>query len=33
MATMAAENLVAALQGRMPRNPVNPEVLDMKGRR
>ena len=33
MATMAAENLVAALQGRMPRNPVNPEVLDLKGRR
>ena len=33
MATMAAENLVAALQGRMPRNPVNPEVLDVKGRR
>ena len=28
MATIAAENLVAALQGRMPRNPVNPEVLD-----
>ena len=28
MATTAAENLVAALQGRMPRNPVNPEVLD-----
>jgi glyoxylate reductase len=33
MATMAAENLVAALQGRMPRNPVNPEVLDRNGRR
>jgi glyoxylate reductase len=33
MATMAAENLIAALQGRMPRNPVNPEVLDAKGRR
>jgi glyoxylate reductase len=33
MATIAAENLVAALQGRMPRNPVNPEVLDVKGRR
>jgi glyoxylate reductase len=33
MATMAAENLVAALQGRMPRNPVNPEALDVKGRR
>jgi glyoxylate reductase len=32
MATMAAENLVAALQGRMPRNPVNPEVLDQKSR-
>jgi len=32
MATMAAENLVAALQGRMPRNPVNPEVLDQKRR-
>lgn len=28
MATVAAENLIAALQGRMPRNPVNPEVLD-----
>ncbi|NIN66411.1 MAG: D-glycerate dehydrogenase [Anaerolineae bacterium] len=28
MASIAAENLVAALQGRMPRNPVNPEVLD-----
>ncbi len=28
MATMAAENLVAGLQGRMPRNPVNPEALD-----
>jgi len=33
MATMAAENLVAALQGRMPRNPVNPEALDVKGLR
>jgi glyoxylate reductase len=33
MATMAAENLIAGLQGRMPRNPVNPEVLDKKGRR
>jgi glyoxylate reductase len=33
MATMAAENLVAGLQGRMPRNPVNPEVFDQKGRR
>jgi glyoxylate reductase len=33
MATMAAENLVAGLQGRMPRNPVNPEVFDSKGRR
>ncbi len=30
MATLAAENLVAGLQGRMPRNPVNPEVLDLK---
>lgn len=30
MATMAAENLIAALQGRMPRNPVNPEVLDRR---
>jgi glyoxylate reductase len=33
MATMAAENLVAGLQGRMPRNPVNPEVFDSKRRR
>jgi glyoxylate reductase len=33
MATMAAENLVAGLQGRMPRNPVNPEVFDSKERR
>jgi len=33
MATMAAENLVAGLQGRMPRNPVNPEVFDRKERR
>jgi glyoxylate reductase len=32
MATMAAENLVAGLQGRMPRNPVNPEVFDSKER-
>jgi glyoxylate reductase len=30
MATMAAENLVAGLQGRMPRNPVNPEVFDSR---
>lgn len=30
MATMAAENLIAGLQGRMPRNPVNPEVLDRR---
>jgi glyoxylate reductase len=30
MATIAAENLIAALQGRMPRNPVNPEVLDRR---
>jgi glyoxylate reductase len=30
MSILAAENLVAALQGRMPRNPVNPEVLDVK---
>lgn len=30
MATMAAENLIAGLQGRMPRNPVNPEALDRK---
>ena len=30
MATLAAENLIAALQGRMPRNPVNPEVLDKR---
>ncbi len=28
MATLAAENLVAALQGRRPPNPVNPEVLE-----
>lgn len=27
MATLAAENLVAVLQGRRPPNPVNPEVL------
>jgi glyoxylate reductase len=33
MATMAAENLAAGLQGRMPRNPVNPEVFDGKERR
>jgi glyoxylate reductase len=33
MATMAAENLIAGLQGRMPRNPVNPEVFDERGRR
>jgi glyoxylate reductase len=30
MATMAAENLIAGLQGRMPRNPVNPEALDKR---
>ena len=30
MATLAGENLIAALQGRMPRNPVNPEVLDKR---
>ncbi len=30
MATMAAENLIAGLQGRMPRNPVNPEALDRR---
>jgi glyoxylate reductase len=30
MSILAAENLVAGLQGRMPRNPVNPEVLDLK---
>lgn len=28
MAEIAVENLIAGLQGRMPRNPVNPEVLD-----
>jgi glyoxylate reductase len=28
MATMAAENLIAALSGKRPPNPVNPEVLD-----
>ena len=28
MAEIAAENLIAGLQGRMPRNPVNPEVFD-----
>lgn len=33
MATMAAENLVAGLQGRMPRNPVNPEVFDRRAQR
>lgn len=27
MATMAAENLIAVLAGRMPPNPVNPEVM------
>jgi lactate dehydrogenase-like 2-hydroxyacid dehydrogenase len=27
MATLAAENLVAVLQGKRPPNPVNPEVL------
>ncbi|HON72278.1 MAG TPA: NAD(P)-dependent oxidoreductase [bacterium] len=27
MATMAAENLLAVLAGRMPPNPVNPEVM------
>jgi glyoxylate reductase len=30
MAEIAAENLVAGLQGRMPRNPVNPEALDSR---
>jgi glyoxylate reductase len=30
MAEIAVENLVAGLQGRMPRNPVNPEVLDSR---
>lgn len=30
MAVMAAENLIAGLQGRMPRNPVNPEALDIR---
>lgn len=29
MATLAAENLVAVLQGKRPSNPVNPEVLKM----
>ncbi|MDR7404826.1 MAG: NAD(P)-dependent oxidoreductase, partial [Armatimonadota bacterium] len=28
MATLAAENLVAVLQGRRPPTPVNPEVLE-----
>jgi len=28
MATLAAENLVAVLQGKRPPNPVNPEVLE-----
>jgi len=27
MAVMAAENLLAVLEGRRPANPVNPEVL------
>jgi glyoxylate reductase len=31
MATLAAENLVAALAGRRPPNPVNPEVLPLQG--
>jgi glyoxylate reductase len=31
MATLAAENLVAVLQGRRPPNPVNPEVLKVQG--
>ena len=30
MATMAAENLIAALSGQRPTNPVNPEVLEKK---
>ena len=30
MAEIAAENLIAGLQGRMPRNPVNPEALDKR---
>lgn len=32
MATLAAENLVAVLQGKTPPNPVNPEVLRTKQR-
>ena len=31
MATMAAENLIARLQGKRPPNPVNPEVLKENG--
>lgn len=30
MATLAAENLVAVLQGKRPPNPVNPEVLERR---
>ena len=30
MATMAAENLIAALRGQRPPNPVNPEVLEQR---
>jgi glyoxylate reductase len=30
MSEIAAENLIAGLQGRMPRNPVNPEALDKR---
>jgi len=32
MATMAAENLIAALSGKRPPHPVNPEVLERGGR-
>jgi len=32
MATLAAENLVAVLQGKRPPNPVNPEVLETQKR-
>lgn len=32
MATLAAENLVAVLQGKRPPNPVNPEVLENQRR-
>jgi lactate dehydrogenase-like 2-hydroxyacid dehydrogenase len=28
MAVMAVENMLAALEGKMPPNPVNPEVFE-----